>query len=83
MKLIETIISRWKAETPSFFNKLKKLAIALVGSATAVWTANSTMSLELSPFVLSICKYIIAMSVAMGVTAQLTQVDPSEQPKNN
>ena len=83
MGIIQTIINRWKAKTPSFFTGLKRISVALIASATAVWTANSTMSLDLHPFILNICKYIIAMSVAMGVTAQLTQVDPSQQQKSN
>jgi hypothetical protein len=39
------------------------------------------MSLGLHEEVLTVCKYLIAISAAMGTTAQLTQVDPS-QPKN-
>lgn len=81
MSLLNTIVSRWKSETPNFFKGVKKLAVSLGTSATAVWLVNDTMSLGLHPNVLEICKYLIAISAAMGVTAQLTQVDPSQKEK--
>jgi len=80
MEILKTILKRWSAETPNFFKGVKKLAITLGSSATAVWLANDTMSLGLHDEVLNVCKYLIAVAAAMGVTAQLTQVDPS-QPK--
>lgn len=82
MSLIKTIVDRWKAETPIFFKGVKKLAITLGSSATAVWLINDSMSLGLHPTLLEVCKYLIAVSAAIGVTAQLTQVDPSQQPKS-
>lgn len=78
MSLLNTILTRWQAETPNFFKGVKKMAITLGSSATAVWVANDTMSLGLHPTVLEVCKYLIAIAAAMGVTAQLTQVDPSQ-----
>lgn len=83
MKLLQTVIKRWCAETPNFFKGVKKLSITLGSSATAIWVANDTMSLGLHPTVLEVCKYLIAIAAAMGVTAQLTQVDPSQPPKTN
>lgn len=82
MSICKTVISRWKAETPAFFQGLKKMAISLGASATAVWVANDTMSLGLHENVLEVCKYLIAISAAMGVTAQLTQVPPKDEDKN-
>lgn len=81
MGICKTIISRWKSETPNFFKVVKRLAITLGSSATAVWVANDTMGLGLHQPVLDVCKYLIAIAAAMGVTAQLTQVQPS-QPEN-
>jgi len=81
MEIIKTILKRWSAETPKFFQGVKKLAITLGSSATAVWLANDTMNLGLHSIVLEVCKYLIAIAAAMGVTAQLTQVDPSNPPK--
>lgn len=81
MSLLTTIKNRWTAETPKFFQGVKKLALTLGSSATAIWLINESMSLQLHENVLSVCKYLIAIAAAMGVTAQLTQVD-SSQPKN-
>ena len=75
MVVFQTIKERWKSETPKFFRGVKKTAITLGSSATAVWVTNESMSLELHENILQVCKYIIAASAAMGLTAQLTKVD--------
>lgn len=83
MGILKTIKERWCSETPNFFIGVKKLAISVGSSATTVWMTNEAMGLGLHDDILSICKYIIAFSSAMGVTAQLTQVTPpSEQEEN-
>ncbi len=81
MGLLKICIDRWKSETPSFFKGIKKLSMTLGSSATSIWLINESMSLGLHEDVLSICKYLIAVAAAMGVTAQFTKVDP-QQPKN-
>ncbi len=70
---------RWCAETPLYFQKVKKIALSLGASATAIWVANDSMNLELPELFLTICKYLITLSTGIGVTAQLTQVDSSNQ----
>lgn len=76
MEIIDTVKQRWLAETPKFFVGVKKLAISLGSSATAIWVTNESMSLNLHETVLEVCKYIITFSAAMGLTAQLTQNTP-------
>lgn len=76
-KMIE-LIKRWKAKTPQFFSKLRKGAIAVGSSATAVWAANSSMNLELAEPVLEVCKYTIAFCIAVGLTSQLTAEHPEK-----
>lgn len=71
--------TRWKAESPKFFAKLKSAAVVVCASATAVWTANSTLNLELDDITLSICKYTIAFSAAVGLTSQLTMKNPPKE----
>lgn len=83
MGICKTIISRWKAETPNFFKGVKRLSITLGSSATAVWVINDTMGLGLHQPVLEVCKYLIAIAAAMGVTAQLTQVPPTKEKQNH
>lgn len=75
MVLYQTVKERWKSKTPKFFSGVKRMAVTLGSSATAVWVTNETMSLELHETILEVCKYIIAGSAAMGLTAQLTKVD--------
>ena len=74
--MIQEILKRWKAETPDFFKKVRKIAIGIGSSATAVWVANQTMDLELDEPVLGICKYTIAFCAALGLTSQLTAKNP-------
>lgn len=74
--MLKTIVNRWKAETPDFFKKVKRLAIAIGVPAFGVWQANSMFSLQLDEITLTICKYTIAACAAMGLTAQLTAKNP-------
>lgn len=71
-------VKRWKAEAPPFFKKVKSIAIAIGSSATAVWLANSSLSLNLHEYVLDVCKYTIAFCAAVGLTSQLTAKNPPE-----
>jgi len=71
-------VKRWKAEIPPFFSKVKRLAITIGSSATAVWLANTSLSLNLDNWALSICKYTIAFCAAVGLTSQLTAKNPPE-----
>lgn len=75
MNLIHTIKERWCSATPKFFIGVRKFAITLGTSATAIWTANQSMNLELNETFLNVCKYTITAMVAMGLTAQLTKTD--------
>ena len=72
MELFKLISERWNAETPAFFLGVRKLALSLGTSATAILIANDSFSLELDEPVLSLCKYAIAVCAAMGMTSQLT-----------
>lgn len=78
MEQLKTIKERWFAETPSFFVGIKKMALTLGTAATAVLLANQSLSLELDGSILSICKYIISVCAAMGITSQLTMVPPTD-----
>lgn len=72
--MLQTLKDRWKAETPIFFQGIKKIAIWVGTPCTAIWVANSSMGLELPLVVLTVCKYSIALCAGMGLTAQLTKV---------
>lgn len=79
MGLLKTIVKRWEAETPAFFKGIKKLALTLGTSAMAVIMANQSLSLELDDNILTVCKYAIAACAAMGLTSQLTAVQPPSE----
>jgi hypothetical protein len=72
--MLQTLKDRWKAEIPTFFRGIKKIAIAVGTPCTAIWVVNSSMGLDLPLIVLSVCKYGIALCAGMGLTAQLTKV---------
>ena len=78
MELIKLIIERWNSETTLFFLGIKKLALTLGTSATAVLLANQSFELGLDEPILSVCKYAIAACAAMGMTSQLTMVPPKK-----
>lgn len=78
MELIKLIIERWNAETPTFFLGVKKLALSLGSSATAILVVNESFSLGLDEPILTLCKYAIAVCAAMGMTSQLTMVPPKK-----
>lgn len=71
------LIERVKAECPEFFKQLKKYAMGIGSSAVAVFVANSSLSLNLSPTLISILGYVIAVCAAVAGTAQLTKSDNS------
>jgi len=75
MGILTELKDRWKSESPAIFVKLQNIAISVGGSAAAVWVANSSMSLNLSETILSVCKYTIAACAAMGLTSKITKKD--------
>jgi predicted permease len=77
MELLKTIKKRWNAETPAFFKGIKKLALTLGTPSMAIILANQSLSLELNDNILTVCKYIVTVCIAMGLTSQMTMVPPT------
>jgi hypothetical protein len=77
MELLKTIKKRWNAETPTFFKGIKKLALTLGTPSMAIILANQSLSLELNDNILTVCKYIVTVCIAMGLTSQMTMVHPT------
>jgi len=77
MELLKTIKKRWNAETPAFFKGIKKLALSLGTPSMAIILANQSLSLELNDNILTVCKYIVTVCIAMGLTSQMTMVHPT------
>jgi hypothetical protein len=70
---MKTVIERWKSELPSFFKKLKAVAISIGTSAAAVLVANTAMTLNLPAQLIDALGYVIAVCVAIAGTSQLTK----------
>lgn len=79
-KLFAEIKDRWTSKSPIFFKKIRTIAICIVGTSTAIWTANSTMNLELNETLLQVLKYVIVGGIACGLTANLTKDNSVTQP---
>jgi len=77
MELLKTIKKRWNAETPAFFKGIKKLALTLGTPSMAIILANQSLFLELNDNILTVCKYIVTVCIAMGLTSQMTMVHPT------
>jgi predicted permease len=77
MELLKTIKKRWNSETPAFFKGIKKLALSLGTPSMAIILANQSLSLELNDNILTVCKYIVTVCIAMGLTSQMTMVHPT------
>ena len=76
---IMNLIGRFRAKTPAFWVKVRNIAASVFTGATAVWTANNEMGLNLDQIILSICKYLIAIGAAVGLTAQMTTEDDNDK----
>jgi hypothetical protein len=70
---MKELIARIKAESPLFFQQLKKAALSIGASAVAVVVVNSAMNLNLNATMISIAGYVIAACAAIAGTAQLTR----------
>lgn len=73
MKIFNSVSERIKAESPSFFKKLKYIAITLGSSVYSVIFANSVTDLGLPPTLLQYMKYTVAICVAVAGTSILTK----------
>ena len=68
------IKNRLKTDSPVFFVKLKGIALKVAGSAVAVITVNSTLTLGLPVALITALGYLVAVCVAIAGTSQLTKV---------
>lgn len=67
------LIDRWKAKSPAFFVKAKKVAYSVGGSAIAVLVANKTFELGLNETLVSVIGYVVAVCAGVAGTAKLTK----------
>jgi hypothetical protein len=67
------LISRFRAELPRFWKKVRKYALTIGGSAGAVLLARTAFGFDLNPTLFSVLGYVVAVCAAVAGTAQLTK----------
>lgn len=79
--MIEELKTRWKAESPEFWIKIKKLSIKIGISATSILGADKFFDLQnygVPQILFTVCGYIIAACFAFGLSAQITKKDSND-----
>lgn len=76
--MFNELSKRWKAESPVFFQKIKKLCITLGGSAAAVLATASVPNIVVPEMVVKIASYVLIASAAAGITAKTTVNNPED-----
>lgn len=71
-KLWKEIRQRLGDDTPRFWQKVRRFAVAVGSAALGVWSVNETMALDLPAWLLDICRYTLTACAALGLSAQLT-----------
>lgn len=66
-------LNRLKSESPRYFKRIRTLAFAIGGSAVAMISIESTMSLGMPTILITICKYAIFICAGIAGTATLTR----------
>ena len=80
---LSNIINRLKAESPTFFGKLRRLMIALGAAGAALIAAQNMYPEHMSFIPTTIGGYLITAGVVGAFLASLTVKDPNEDPKIN
>jgi len=78
-KLWKEIQQRLRDDTPHFWKKVRRFAVAIGSAALGVWTANETLVLDLPAWLLDICRYTLTACAALGLSAQLTTNRPTDE----
>lgn len=76
--MIKEIFKRWGLESPSFFKKVMNIAIILVGVASALIGFDQVNPDVLHEDIIKASNYIIAIGLAIGITAKTTVKDPKK-----
>ena len=75
---MKKLLDRWRAETPQVWKKVQSIALVISGTASAVWTVNASLGLNLDSYTLAFCKYAIFVGLILSTGAQLQKV-PDEK----
>lgn len=68
---------RWNSESPLFWQKAQKISVFLGSSAASLIAANTTfglIALGVPAVLFTVCGYMIAFCVAVGLSAKLTVI---------
>ena len=80
---ITNIYHRLKAESPTFFNKLRRVAVAAGAMGAALIAAQTMYPTQMSFLSDSIGGYLVTAGVIGTFLTSLTVVDPEQNPKIN
>lgn len=76
--MFKELKQRWKAESPTFWKKIRNFAITLGTSAVAVLASDKLFDLQtygVPQIVFTIAGYIIVVCTTLGLSAQITKKD--------
>jgi hypothetical protein len=72
-----TLVERWKDESPKFWIDIRNLMIKIGVSATAILGADKLFDLkdsyDVPSIIFTICGYVIIACASVGLTAQITK----------
>ena len=76
--VLKMIAKRIKSETPEFFKWIRVISIVLAGVSSLLIYINTTTDIYIPESLINISEYLVAFSISMGFTSQLTSVDSKE-----
>lgn len=82
MGFFKELSTRWKAESPSFFKKLRTFGVSLMAAGGSVVVPANVPGLHIPPFLTTIATYAITIGFTIGFVSQLTcKSTPDQTPK--
>lgn len=73
--LFQNLKERWKAETPKAFKTLRNITGTLAAMCAGAQTAISAVGIYADPFWTKLFAYVIGISAALAIYAQLKHID--------
>lgn len=79
--MFKELKQRWKAESPTFWKKIRNFAITLGTSAVAVLASDKLFDLQtygVPQLIFTIAGYVIVACATLGLAAQITKKDSND-----
>ena len=81
-EFINELKQRWNGAMPPFWKKIQGYALYIGGALTAVWIADTSLSLHLDNTFRSVISYLIVACAAIAGTAKFAIQDKGEAKKD-